>query len=149
MKTKEQKIQEIIDYLNENREIFIDAIEELDGYNGWLGDRRVSPMEELDEFYADCKPLELLDRVYYGHDDDNYTTDERGEKHYGEFCPNRAYFYYNGYGNLVSTDYKDYSDFLDAEFIETLADYAGRIYIDDTELAEMLEALNEDDEVEV
>lgn len=116
------KFEKIIAYLEENEEEFTELIEDLDSWNGYLGDDRYYPMEDLNEFYRDTDPIELLYRVYYGHDDDNYTTDERGEKHYGEFNPNREYFYYNGYGNLVSSDYKDYSDKLDDWFVEKVID---------------------------
>lgn len=36
-------------YFEENEEIFNACIEELDSYNGYLGDDRYYPMDELDE----------------------------------------------------------------------------------------------------
>lgn len=125
--TTSQAIEAIISYFEENEDEFIEVIEELDSYNGYLGDDRYYDMEMLDEFYTGCEPTEILERAYYWHDDDTWTTDEHGEKHYGEFCPNRAYFYYNGYGNLVSSDYKDYSAHLDKWFAEKLIDEAYNI----------------------
>lgn len=116
----------IINYFEENEEEFNQVIEELDSYNGFLGDDRYYEMDLLDEFYQDTEPTELLQRVFYGHDEDTTWTDERGEKHYTEFNPNREYFTYNGYGNLVSSDYKDYSAHLDKWFAESVfvnADY--------------------------
>ena len=143
---KETTIKKIIDYFNDNEELFNFCIEELDSYNGYLGDNRYYEMEYLNEFYNDTEPLELLYRTYYGRDDDTYTTDSRGDKTYGEFNPNREYFYYNGYGNLVSSDYKDYSDHLDTYVIEEMSE--NRQYIDTIEdnedLATLFDELEEE-----
>lgn len=140
MKTYEEKINAIIEYFEANEETFNDCIEELDGYNGYLGDDRYYYMEDLNEFYRDVEPTELLYRAFYGHDED-------GE----EFNPNREFFRYNGYGNLVSADYKDYSDFLDHYAIEEMKE--NREYIDsiesDDELSKLFDALEEDEEKEL
>lgn len=145
---KTETIEAIIKYFQENDDLFTDCIEELDGYNGYLGDDRMYQMEDLSEIYHDEDPLEILRRAFYGHDDETYTTDERGEKHYGEFNPNRDYFYFNGYGNLVSCDYKDYSDKLDSYFVEQLQQYRQYIYSieRDAELEELFDKLEEEDE---
>lgn len=127
-------IKKIIEYFENNEDIFNECIEELDGYNSYLGDDRYYEMEYLNEFYNSTEPLELLQRVYFGRDDDNWTTDNNGNKTYGEFNPNRDYFYYNGYGNLVSSDYKDYSHKLDHYFIDSLYENRQYLYcIDDNE----------------
>jgi hypothetical protein len=121
-------IKKIIAYFEENEDVFNAAIEELDSYNGYLGDDRYYEMEYLNEFYNSTEPLELLQRAYFGRDDDTWTTDGSGKKTYGEFNPNRDYFYYNGYGNLVSSDYKDYSAFLDHHAIESMNENKQYIY---------------------
>lgn len=144
MKTAEK----IIIYFKEHEELFNDCIEELDSYNGYLGDDRYYCMDELDELYDSTEPSEILCRAYYGRDDDTYTTDESGNKTYGEFNPNREYFYFNGYGNLVSSDYKDYSKHLDDWTIKAMSE--NRYYIDsidsDFELSELFDQLeNEQD----
>lgn len=145
---KDTIIEKIIDFFKENEELFNSCIEELDGYNGFLGDNRYYPMEELNELYRDTEPLEMLYRVFYGRDDDTWTTDAHGEKSYGEFNPNRDYFYYNGYGNLVSSDYKDYSAYLDHYAIEDMSN--NRRWIDsiedDEELSALFNELEEDEE---
>lgn len=145
---KETTVKKIIDFFNENEEIFNSCMEELDGYNGYLGDYRYYDMEYLNEFYNNAEPLELLQRVYYGRDDDTWTTDNRGDKIYGEFNPNRDYFYYNGYGNLVSSDYKDYSAHLDEYAIEAMSE--NRSYIDsienDGDLTALFDELEESEE---
>ena len=145
---KETTVKKIIDFFNENEDIFNSCIEELDSYNGFLNDDRYYSMDELDEFYSGTEPLELLRRAYYGRDDDTYTTDSNGNKTYGEFNPNRDYFYYNGYGNLVSSDYKNYSAHLDEYAIEAMSE--NRQYIDsidgDDDLAALFDELEQEDE---
>lgn len=138
-RTAEEITADIIEYFEKNGDIFTDCIEELDSYNGYLGDSHYYSMDELDEFYKGSDPLEILRRAYYGRDDDTYTTDSSGNKTYGEFNPNRDYFYYNGYGNLVSSDYKDYSALLDHYAIEAMSE--NRYYIDSIDNDEELTAL--------
>lgn len=129
-----------MELFNENEELFNSTIEELDGYNGYLGDDRYYEMEYLNEFYNSVEPLELLQRAYFGRDDDNYITDSNGNKTYSKFNPNRNYFYYNGYGNLVSSDYKDYSYKLDNYFIDALLENYQYLYLDD----EIINIIEED-----
>ena len=138
-RTAEETTADIIEYLKNNEEIYNDCMEELDGYNGYLGDNRYYQMEELNEFYRGSDPLEILYRAFYGRDDDTWTTDRTGNKTYGEFNPNREYFYYNGYGNLVSSDYKDYSFLLDSYAIKAMSE--NRNYIDSIETDETLQKL--------
>ena len=134
---------DIIAYFENNEDVFNDCMEELDGYNGYLGDDRYYSMEELNEFYRDSDPLEILYRAYYGQDDNTYTTDSNDNKIYSEFNPNRDYFYYNGYGNLVSSDYKDYSAHLDHYAIEAMSDNRYYIYSinNDEELTALFDEL--------
>lgn len=145
---KDTTIKKIIDFFRENEELFNSCIEELDGYNGFLGDNRYYPMEELNELYRDTEPLEMICRVFYGRDDDTCTAYAYGKKTYGEFNPYRNYFYYNGYGNLVSSDYKDYSAYLDHYTIENMSN--NRRWInsieDDAELSALFDELEEDEE---
>ena len=131
--------EKIIEFFKENEELFNQCIEELDAYNGYLGDYRYYSMDELNEFYRDSDPLEILCRAYFGRDADTWTADRNGNKTYGEFNPNRNYFCYNGYGNLVSTDYKAYSHLLDNYAIEAMRE--NRSYIDTIDNDEELTAL--------
>lgn len=132
-------IEKIISYFKDNKELFDVCIEELDSYNGYLGDDRYYSMDELNELYSNVEPMEFLNRVFYGHDEDTCIIDKWGEKHQCEFNPNREWFTYNGYGNLVSTDYKDYSSHLDGYVIEKMSE--NRRYIDSIEDDEELSAL--------
>jgi hypothetical protein len=122
-----------------NEELFNETIEELDGWNGYLGDDRYYEMECLNEFYSGADAIEMLQRAFFGRDDDTWTTDAAGNKTYGSFNPNRDYFYYNGYGNLVSTDYKDYSCYLDDYFLDSLFGNYQHLYLDD-EVTSIIEA---------
>lgn len=148
---REQTIKKIIAYFENNEELFNSCIEELDSYNGYLGDSRYYEMELLNEFYTGTDPIEILQRAYFGRDDDSWHTDSRGKKEYSEFNPNRDYFYYNGYGNLISSDYKDYSAHLDHYAIEDMSE--NRQYIDsiegDEELAALFDELENEEETEV
>ena len=137
-------VNKIIEFFEQNEEIYNDCVEELDSYNGYLNDDRYYYMEDLNEFYHGADPLELLYRAFYGHDE-TYTTDSAGNKVYGEFNPNREYFKYNGYGNLISTDYKDYSIFLDNDLIEELRENRPNIYTieDNEELTALFDELEQ------
>ena len=77
-------------------------------------------------------------------------TDANGNKNYGAFNPNREYFSYNGYGNLVSSDYKDYSGHLDHYCVERMSKYRSHISSidDDEELSALFDALEEDEDDE-
>ena len=118
----------IVEYFKENEDVFNECIEDLDSWNGYLGDNRYYEMYMLDEFYGGLDASEVLNRAYFGYDADSWHTDSHGEKIYGAFCPNRDYFTFNGYGNLVSSDWKDYSAFLDEYIVEELANNRGNIY---------------------
>lgn len=143
--TKKEISDAIIKYFEENEDIFNDCIDELDEYNGYLNDNRYYPMDELNEFYTGTEPSEILLRAFYGYDSETYITDGSGNKEYGQFNPNREYFTYNGYGNLVSADYKDYSAYLDAFTVEVMSE--NRDYIDtiedNEELAELFDELEQ------
>lgn len=144
-RTAEEITIAIIEFFKENEDIFNNCIEELDGYNGYLNDDRYYAMDELDELYTGTEPSEILRRAYYGYDAETYTTDGSGNKEYGQFNPNREYFTYNGYGNLVSADYKDYSAHLDNYAVEAMSE--NRNYIDtiedNEELAELFDELEQ------
>ena len=130
---------DITEYFKNNEDIFNDCMEELDSYNGYLGDDRYYSMDELDELYNGTEPSELLYRAFYGYDEETYTTDRDGNKTYGAFNPNRDYFRYNGYGNLVSADYKDYTGMLDKYAVESMSE--NRLYVDSIEQSDELAAL--------
>lgn len=109
--------QELLAYYKENTEAFNSDIEELDSWNGYLGDDKVIPMDELDDFYPEVEPSEILRRAFFGYDEVYAKSEVRSS-----FNPNRDYFYINGYGNLVSTDERDYSGYLGEDFVQDIID---------------------------
>ena len=146
-RTAEEVTADIIAFFQEHDDIYNDAIEELDNYNGYLGDDRYYSMDELNDLYSGIEPQEILLRAFYGFDDDSWHTDSSGNKIYEAFNPNRDYFYFNGYGNLVSSNYKDYSGQLDDYAIESMNE--NRLYIDSIDDSDELAALfDELEEVE-
>lgn len=139
----EKIIAAAIAYFEENENDFNECIEELDSYNGYLGDNRYYDMDELNEIYHDTDPIELLNRAYFGYDAESYVTDANGNKQYMSFNPNRDYFTFNGYGNLVSANYKDYSSYLDKWFIESLYENADEIYSLPDEIKDLFESVED------
>ena len=147
---REEIIKTIEEYFEENEEIFDDCIEELDDWDGYMGDDRYYSMDELDELFHDANPTELLNRAYFGYDSESYTVDQYGQKKYDSFNPNRNYFTFNGYGNLVSADYKDYSAHLDDYCIEHMAENREHLWTieHNNELSELFDKLDEGEEQE-
>lgn len=127
----ENKKELLMELFKNDEDLFNTTIEELDAYNGYLGDDRYFEMYMLEEFYNGANITELLNRAYFGRDDNNWHTDAAGNKIYDSFNPNRDYFYYNGYGNLCSSNYKDYSCHLDNYFIDALLENYHHLYLDD------------------
>lgn len=138
IRTREQIAADIMGFFEDNESAFIECIEDLDSCNGYLGDDRYHEMEMLDVFCGDA-PTEILRRAFYGHDADTWSTNSRGEKEYSAFNPNREYFHFNGYGNLVSSSYKDYSCFNDIYLVQALS--SNREHIDSIDRYEELAKL--------
>ena len=147
-RTAEEIIADILAYFKENEEVFNDCIEELDGYNGYLGDDRWYDMDELPELIDTSDPVELLNRAYFGDDLNDWHTDENGQKHYNSFNPNRDYFRFNGYGNLQSSNWKEYCDHMDEYAVEAMSENRNDIYsIDDNKtLSALFDELEEVEE---
>lgn len=110
-------VEKLLEYYKENTEDFVNDIEELDDWTGCLYDDKIYPMEELNEIFSNYEPEEILHRAFYGYDEPINKNEQRQP-----FNPNREYFYFNGYGNLVSIDEKDYSAYLEESFIQEIID---------------------------
>lgn len=121
----------LLEYFKENKDAFIKAIEELDSYDGYLGDDRCYDMDDLNDFYFGVEPLDILYGAFYGCNGDGS----------GRFNPTAKYYHLDGYGNLVSTDHKDYSSHLDEYFIEDLKENYTHLCLSD----ETKEAIENDD----
>lgn len=147
-RTAEEVKEEIKSLFEDDAELFADCIEELDSYNGYLGDDRYYEMSDLDEIYHNEDPTEILTRAFYGYDADSCVIDKYGSKHYEAFNPNRDFFCFNGYGNLVSSDWKDYSAHLDDYVINEMSENRHYIYsiADDDRLEALFDELEECEE---
>lgn len=140
-RTRDQIAAEIVEFFKVSNDALTECIEELDDYNGYLNDDRHYDMYMLNDVFSGTEPSEILRRAFYGHDAETWTTDSCGYRKYGAFNPNREYFHFDGYGNLVSSDCKDYSAFNDKYLVRELSEH--RVYIDSIdnydELAELFD----------
>lgn len=100
-------------------------------------DDRIEYMDSLPELFDTSSAdglLNILNRFYFGHDE-NYEHSSAN--------PNRDYFYFNGYGNIISTDYPD--DVIDAEELtDWIIDHEDALYNDD--IQELLDGAEEEEE---
>ena len=100
-------------------------------------DDRIEYMEMLPELFDTGSAdgvWNLLNRFYFG--SDCYNPD-------GSANPNRDYFYFNGYGNIVSTDYP--RDVIDVEELaEWIIDHDDALYND--ELRDVLDSADDEEQ---
>lgn len=137
--------QDFIDYIEKKMETYWEnhndsfsaVCEELDSYNGFLGDNRCFSMDELDDLLYGKKPSEVIQMI----DTDNFNYSDN-------------FFYYDIYG-IRSTDEKEYfNDFNYSDvFEDSMNNYAqvfspcyGRAYY---ELFSDIEDINNSDEDEI
>lgn len=123
-----QHVREMIaEVLENDTGAFCEVCEELDNWNGFLGDARCYYMDEIDEFFS--KPSELLDKM------DNFDKDDE-------------YFYFDTWGVNTSSDkYDVYSDNVSVDdVIDAIEDCYNHIDItENRSLNELCEILfNED-----
>ena len=99
------------DYWENHNDSFSQVCEDLDSYDGFLGNNKVYSMDELDELLEGYKPSEIIRMV---DNDFNYSDN---------------YFYYDGCGRICSTDEKEYyNDFSYSDVFEKLADNYGKLF---------------------
>ena len=75
-------------------------------------DDRIYDMAELDEIFCGQDVTYILNRAFFGHDQWNEES---------AFNPNRDWFTFNGYGNLISMDsigYNEYSGKFMCDYID-------------------------------
>lgn len=127
-------INKIIEFFENEPDIYEACIEELDCYNGFLGDNRIYYMEDLPELFQCNDIFNLLNRAFYGYHEYKPFEYYDHSREREQFNPNAEYFYFNAYGNLVSCNEKDYSYFLDPDLIQRFAEHRSQIdTIDSTE----------------
>lgn len=136
-------IDKIIEVLESDEELFIEAVEEVDDWNGFLDGGRYFDMELLEDVLYGRDIIDTLNMAYFG-------TDEDASYKYSSFNPNREYFKFNGYGNLVSADYKDYSCYLNYDLIDDLYEHRYKLEVinNNSELRELFNKLEELEELE-
>ena len=99
------------DYWKAHNDSFSRVCEELDSWDGFLGDDRIYSMDELDGLLCDRKPSEVLQVVDTANFD--YSDD---------------YFYYDIYG-IRSTNEKDYYNYFDySDVFEKLIDDYNQVF---------------------
>jgi hypothetical protein len=84
----EEKIKAIIEAMDDGDKIALwnESCREFNYY-----DDEIYSMGEFDVIMDGYSPLDIVQKIYYG----------------GNFNPNSAYFYFNGFANPVSLDYPD------------------------------------------
>ena len=140
---RQQIIDDIIELFENDEELFIEAVEELDDWNGFLENDRYLDMDLLEDVLSGRDILDMLNMSYFGKDEDSWNE-------YSSFNPNRKYFKFNGYGNLISAYYKDYSCYLTESFIEDLYENRYKLSVIDnnSEVKELFNKLEELEELE-
>ena len=122
-----QHVREAIaEVLDDNTDAFVNVCEELDNWNGFLGDARCYDMSEIDDFFD--KTSDFLDKM-------------------GDFNSDDEFFYFDlGYVTTASDKYDVYSDEVSVDdIIDAIEDCYNHIDITDTTLNELCEILfNED-----
>lgn len=121
-------ISKLISYYEDHPNDFADDLESLDKVNRQfrvfmtdrcLGNDRRYPMGELDRLLSGKSPSDVLLFAYCGGDD--------GEE---SFNPSRAYFYFNGYGGIISTDERDYRrGYLNNGTVAVIVNNAPRLHL--------------------
>lgn len=116
----------IAEVLENDTDTFVDVCEELDNWNGFLGDARCYDMSEIDDFFD--KTSNFLDKM-------------------GDFNSDDEFFYFDlGYVTTSSDKYDVYSDAVDVDdVIDAIEDCYNHIYISDTTLNELCEILFSED----
>ena len=68
---RKQHVREAIaEVLDDDTDVFVSVCEELDNWNGFLGDARCYDMSEIDDFFS--SPSDLLDKMDGFNKDDEY-----------------------------------------------------------------------------
>ena len=124
---REYVYDKAVEILESENDDFDEACEELDNYNGFLGETRVYPMDMIDEFFN--HPSELVEKM-------------------DDFDPNHDYFYFTVYGYVDTADDKHsvYSDEFSAESVlDDLIDNYANVNLSNNALEELVGILARED----
>lgn len=127
--TQEQAINNIITIIkNSDDDDLFDIHNRYQDEANW--DNYIYPMDDFDDLMSSLTPSELSYRIFYG-----------------EFNPNHNYFWFNGYGNLCSSDYaSDFPYLCESEIAVWCVEHDEDFGIH--EIREVLDEYNEDEEDE-
>lgn len=130
MKKYDALVNEALEMLKNDDELFVDMVNELDSWNGFADGFRAYPMDEIDELFCDTKVSDFLDKLAPGF---NHCDD---------------YFVDSIYG-IDSTDditglYRDNVD--DGELLDNIIDNYNHLYFSDDDFQELIDAIVNYDE---
>ena len=75
-KNYDELVENAIEMLENDGELFVDMIDELDSWDGFADGYRVYSMDEIDELFYDCKVSEFLSKLADGFDlNEDYFAD--------------------------------------------------------------------------
>lgn len=109
-----QTVKKLYELFADNSALFADCLEDLDNYNGCLGDDRWYVMDELSEILCGVPVYDVLRMAFFG-----------------AFNPSDDYFSFNGAGNLISSQYRDYQCYLTDETMSDIIANADNLYLPD------------------
>lgn len=118
----EEMINQAIDMLNNDDDLFCSMVDEMDSWNGYADGFRCYDMCELDDLFCDMKVSDFLSKL----GDFNYRDD---------------YFYCSIYG-IESTDDKEslYRSNVDTgELLDNIIENANNLYFYDSEFEELID----------
>lgn len=122
-------IEKMCEVLAEDTDEYVNICEELDNWNGFLGDTRCFNMDDIDEFVGSAS--ELIEKM---DSEDFHDSDE--------------YFYFNGYGFITTASDKYdvyHDDFDEYDVIDALIDNYNHVDIRNQTLKELLNIVIDDD----
>ena len=115
-------IKKAMDEFENNDELFVDMVNELDGWNGFADGYRAFPMYELDELFYDCKVSEFLDKLAPSFNlHDEYMIDSI----YGLDSTNDIVAHYR-------------ANVWESELLDAIIDNANHIYFNDSDFEELI-----------
>ena len=120
---KQRAIEEILDNLADHEIVDVN-----NAYQDCInGDKYIYSTDEFDELMDGKTPSEIANRVAFG-----------------DYAPYHMWFWFNGYGNIVSSNYPDRAD---GWFASEISEYAVE-YDEDFGIRDIREILDEEDEAE-
>lgn len=120
---KQRAIEEILDNLADHEIVDVN-----NAYQECVnGDKYIYSTDEFDELMDGKTPSEIANKVAFG-----------------DYAPYHMWFWFNGYGNVVSSNYPDRAD---GWFASEISEYAVE-YDEDFGIRDIREILDEEDEAE-